>query len=267
MTITTLDGYIGASKQLVEYAKLTAQVTAANIYSSMFDRAGQPGAGTLVGSSTNPGVVPDGSAGNNGYPKILAFGGGNTGYLTRAMFASATIQRLALFDRLFVAGDFGHTTGSTTVNGSSYAARVPNTDYSQCEIWIEVTAAFPATATTVSVTYTDAVNGATRTTPTVSVLSAPIARCIQFPLQAGDSSPSKIESVNIATGGASGGFSIMVLRPLLMSRIAIGNVADTFDILRTGAPQVYATSALYVLSCPDSTSSGTIEATFEIANG
>jgi hypothetical protein len=52
-----------------------------------------------------------------------------------------------------------------------------------------------------------------------------------------------------------------------MSRLAIANVADTFDLIRTGAPQVYATSALYVLSCPDSTSTGSIEATFEIANG
>jgi hypothetical protein len=151
----------------------------------------------------------------------------------------------------------------TLASQPSYAARVPNTDYSQCEIWGEVTLSYASSAPTCTVTYTDAVNGAGRSTGAFTITGLTIGRAFQFPLQAGDASPSKIESVVI--GGAA--INIMVLRPLLMSRLAIANVADTFDLIRTGAPQVYATSALYVLSCPDSTSTGSIEATFEIANG
>ena len=74
MAITTLDGYIASAKQLVPWIKTAARTTVAAGWFSLFELAGNPGAGTLAGSSTTAGVVPDDTVA--GFPSLSTFGGG-----------------------------------------------------------------------------------------------------------------------------------------------------------------------------------------------
>jgi hypothetical protein len=78
MAISTLDGYIASAKQRIPLIKTASRTSVANIPFSVFDLAGNPGAGTLAGTSTAAGVVPtDATA---GCPIINAYGSGTVSY-------------------------------------------------------------------------------------------------------------------------------------------------------------------------------------------
>lgn len=264
MAINTLDNYIAAVKQRVQYCKRTSRTTVANGWFSMFDLAGQPGAGVLAGSNTESGVVPTDAIA--GYPLISAFGAGTTGYLSKLEFANTVACRISIFDRLFVAGAYAFNASTTLSSIPTFISRLPNNDYTDLEIWIEqVTAATGNQA--VSVGYTNQAGTSERTTGAVGIGSAPtVGRCWQLPLQAGDSG---IQTINTVTGSVAtvGTFNVMVLRPLWSGRVPLANGGDVHDMLRTGLPLVYDSSSLFILVCPDSTSSGIPELSMEIANG
>jgi hypothetical protein len=264
MTITTVDGIIAAAKQKIQYCKTPGRTTVAAGWFTGFDLAGAPGAGTLAGSSTAAGAVPD--DGVAGYPPVNAFGGGNTGYLSRVEFANTVACRIALFDRLFLAGAYAFNAAVTLAGQPSYAGRVPGADYTGLELWIEAVTAFTGNLS-VAATYTNQAGTAGRTTGTFGTGAAlTVGRAMQLPLQAGDSGIQKVESVTgtIATVGT---FNVMVLRPLWSGRVPAANAGDVHDFLRTGMPQVFDTSALFALVAPDSTALGIPEMSFDVVNG
>lgn len=264
MAILTLDQLVAAAKQRIPWIKTTTRTTVAAGWYSLFDVAGEPGAGTLAGINTANGVVPDDTVA--GYPALTAFGGGNTGYLSRVEFGSSVACRLAIFDRLFVAGAYAFNANTTLASQPTYSARVPGGDYSGLEIWAEmVTAATGNQA--VNVTYTKEDGTAGRTTGATGIGAAPaIGRCWQLPLAAGDKGVQKIEVVvgSVATVGT---FNVQVLRRLWTGRVKIANDGDVHDLFKTGMPQVFDTSSLYVLVAADSTSSGIPDIAMQIANG
>ena len=93
MAITTLDGYIASAKQRIHWVKTAARTTVAAQPFSLFDIAGNPGAGSLAAGNTANGVVPTNAIA--GYPVINAFGGGATGYLSKMEFGSTVACRIA----------------------------------------------------------------------------------------------------------------------------------------------------------------------------
>ena len=97
-------------------------------------------------------------------------------------------------------------------------------------------------------------------------LALPVGRMIQIPLAAGDSGVQQITRVR-GTVASAGTFNVMVLRPLWGCRVTIPNDGYVHDLLRTGLPQIYSTSALYVVLYADSTAVGLPLMTLEIAVG
>jgi len=264
MAITTLDGLIGAPKQKLSWMKTATRTTVAAGWFSLFDIAGDPGAGTLAGSSTAAGVVPTDAT--NGCPVINAFGGGSTGYLGNLSFASNVACRIRLFDMLFKAGAYAFNANTALASQPSYAGRLPGTDYKQTELWVEtVTAATGNLA--VNVTYTDQDGNTGATTGATGIGAAPtVGRCWQLPFAAGDSGVQVV--TNVAGSVASAGtFNVLVLRPLAEMRVRSINDGDVFDALRLGLPQVFADSALCALVSADSTSSGLPDLELMIYNG
>lgn len=264
MAITTLDGYLAAGKQNVAWSKTATRTTVANGWFSLFDIAGQPGAGTLNVGNTANGLVPtDATA---GYPIVSAFTGANTGYLGRVEYASTVACRIALFDRLFVAGAYAFNANTSLASQPPFSARVPGANYNGLEIWVEqVTAATGNQA--VNVTYTDQDNNAGATTGAVGIGAAPtLGRCWQLPLAAGDSGVRLVQTVvgSVATVGT---FNVMVLRPLWSGRVIAANYGDVRDAIQNGLPELYADSALYAMVCADGTSSGLPECSFQVVNG
>jgi len=277
MAITTLDGYIASAKQRVQIVKTVVRTSLAVTPFSMFDVAGQPGAGVLAGTSTSAGVVPTDAT--VGCPDISFTSG--VGYLSRVEYSNTVAGRLGIYDMLFKAGAYAYTAGTTTLSlQPDYSSRCPDYPGSGTtwggglEIYAEVSTAFlTGNAWQLQVTYTNSLGQAGHTTVITPVLAAAaliLGRVFQLPLQAGDVGVQKIESVIVAnpvTAMTAGAFNILVLRPVYTSmRSKIAGDGDVHDILKTGMPVIYNNSALIMIPEADSTSTGVPEVYFEIAS-
>lgn len=265
MAISTLDSLIASAKQRIAIKKTTARTSVANGWFSMFDLAGDPGAGTLAGTSTTTGVVPDDAT--TGVPIVNTFGGGAVGYLTNVEFANIVASRITIYDLLWKAGAYAFNASTTGQTPASYSARVPGgTDFTNTEIWVEqVTAATGNQA--VNVTYNNQSGTTGRSTGAVGIGAAPtVGRMWPLPLQAGDSGVQGVTGVvgSVATVGT---FNVLVCRPLWTGRVIAANYGDLHDYMRVGMPRVFDTSALAIMVNADSTSTGTPELMLTIANG
>lgn len=267
MAITNEAELIAAAKQLIPFVKTQTATTVAAQPHSLFDRAGFPGAGSLSIGNTTTGVVPE--AGNTGFPAIAAFGGGNTGYLSRYEFASTIACRLCLYDRLFHAGSVSATSNATTSLSTqpSYAARLPGGSYAGLEILVEINAAVSNNACNVSIGYRNQADSDV-TSATVSIQNFATGRIARIPLNAGDTEVRRINSIIISgTSASTGSVNVVLARRLVTGRVRSANDGDTFGWARTGLVQVFETSALWMCCTADSTSSGVPDCLIEIANG
>ena len=261
MAINTLDQFIASSKQLVSYHKTASRTTVAAAAFSVFDLAGNPSAGTLAIGNTTSGVVPTSSVA--GYPKLNSFSGLD-GVISGVTFGNSVACRFTLFDCLFSAGAFAFNAASALTGQPSYLTRVPNLN--NTEIWIECVTAFTGNQS-IAVTYTnqDGVTG--KTTGTIATGIAPtVGRMLQLPLASGDTGVRTIESVT-STVATAGTFNVHVMRRLWSGRVRIANDGDTHDMLKTGLPPLYDTSALRFVVYTDGTSSGIPELQLEVAVG
>lgn len=262
MSITSLNDLIVSAKQKVTYQKTANRTTVANITFSLFDIAGNPGAGTLAIGNTANGTKPDDSVA--GYPTINAFGGGAVGYIGNVELTNSVASTITLFDRLFAVGAIAFTGATTTLSSQpSILGRCPDGAGYGNQIWVEVVTAFvTGNNWQVQVTYTNSAGVAARTS-IISIAQATanltLGKCFQLALQAGDSGVQKIESVIVTNGATAmtvGTFNVMILRPLWMGRINQANTGVKDDYSKVGLPIIYTDSALYPLIATDSNSSG-----------
>lgn len=263
MAIASFDQAIAAAKQYLSVAKTAVRPSIAASWFSVFDLAGNPGAGVLAGTSTAAGVVPtDATA---GCPTIGAFGASALGYLWQLDYGCSVACRLKLFDMVFKAGAYAFNAAQALTGQPSYASRMPGGSYSDTQIWIEAVTAFTGNLT-VTITYTNqsGVTGRTATLATGTALT--VGRLMQVPLQAGDTGVLAITNVagTVATAGT---FNVLVLRPLWSGRCRTANDGDVHDFTKTGMPQVFADSALFLAVAADSTSTGIPEIELVVANG
>ena len=262
MPIASLDDYIAAHKQYLNFCKVATRTSVIGQPFSVFDVAGATGAGTLAGANAVNGVIPTDAT--PGYPDMDDFGANQKGYLSRVISTNNVACRLAVYDRLWVAGAHAYNANVTYTAQPPYSARVPSGNFSDLKIVIECVTAINGSPS-FNVTYVNQV-GETKTTGPMPVGSTmTVGRCFEVPLVPGDTGVQKIISV-VGTGGTSGTFNINVLRPIWDGRVAFGNDGDNMDMLRTGMPEVFATSALYVLVLSDTTNTGTLSISLEIAS-
>ena len=264
MAITSRDGWFASAKQRCPWSKTTTRTTVAQRWFSLFDIAGNPGAGTLNAGNTANGVVPTNVT--NGYPPINAFGASAAGYIGRVGFSSTVACRIKLYDRVFHAGAYAFNANTALSSQPSFSGRMPVGSFTGTELWVEqVTAATGNQA--VNVTYTDQAGNTGNTTGAVGIGAAPtVGSCWRLPLAAGDSGIQAVTNVagTVATAGT---FNVMVLRNLWEGRVIVAGWGDVHDLLRTGLPPVFADSALYVMVAADSTSSGLPELNIDVVNG
>ena len=264
MALTSFDpGFVGAAKQYASLVKTTSRVAIAASWFTTFDLAGNPGAGTLAGTSTAAGVVPtDATA---GCPMIDAFGASATGYLMQVDFGSSVACRMKLFDMVFKAGAYAFNANQALAAQPSYAARMPGGSYGDTMIYIEAVTAFTGNPT-FTITYTNQAGTAGRTATLAAGLAPTVGRMMIIPLQAGDTGVQKIDNVT-CTVATVGTFNVLVLRPLWSGRCKIANDGDVHDLSETAQAVLFADSALILAVAPDSTATGVPELEFVIANG
>lgn len=263
MAISTFDEFIASTKQYLSMMKTASRTTVATGWFSVFDLAGNPGAGVLAGTSTAAGVVPtDATA---GCPTINAFGASAVGYLAQVDFGGSVAARLKIFDMVFKAGAYTFNDSLALSGQPSYADRMPDGSYGDTQIWVETVIAFTGNPT-FTITYTNQ-SGVTGRTATLVMSSAPtLGRMLQIPLQAGDTGIQAITKV-VATVATAGKFNVLVMRPLWSGRCRVANDGDVHDLTKTGMPVVFADSALVLAVAADSTSSGIPEIELVIASG
>jgi hypothetical protein len=264
MAISSFDpGLIGAAKQFAGLAKTASRTAVAASWHSVFDLAGNPGAGTLAGASTTTGTVPtDATA---GCPDIRAFGVGNTGYLAQVDFGSSVACRIKLFDLLWKGGAYPFNANTSGNTPASYASRIPGGVYGDEQIWLEQVTVGTGTQA-VNVTYTNQAGVAGRSTGTINTGVNIAGRMWQLPLQAGDTGVQGVTGV-VGSVASAGTFNILVLRPLWSGRVRTANDGDVHGPDRTLLPQVFEDSALFMAVSPDGTATGIPELEFVIANG
>jgi hypothetical protein len=188
---------------------------------------------------------------------------------------NSVVGRIELWDVLWGgniptgASGFGALQTLTVSSPASYLGRVPGGVGHGLRIFLEITTTMSATATTVSVGYTNSDGTGSRSTGATASLSGFTAgRWVELPLQAGDRGVQEID--NIVIGGATnaaGIANVIVCRPLWSSGTRVANSGSYDGIDMTGMPIVYDTSALVVTTVADSTSSGVPDLLIEIANG
>lgn len=265
MAIATLDQYIAAVRQRVTYSKTASRTSVAAIPFSLFELAGNPAAGVLAVGNTANGIVPtDATA---GYPSINNFAGGALGYLGSVQFGNSVAGRITMWDCLFSAGAYAFNSNVVLTAQPSYSGRViGGTDFTNTELWVEAVTAFTGIPT-VTVTYTNQAGVTGKTTGAISlVLALTVGRMVQLPLAAGDTGIQKIESV-VCTVATVGTFNVHVMRRLWTGRVRINNDGDAHDMLKTGLPRVFDSSALRIAVAADSTATGIPEMQFEIVSG
>jgi hypothetical protein len=264
VAITSFDpGLIGAAKQYASFAKTASRTSVATSWFSVFDVAGNPGAGVLAGTSTTTGVVPtDATA---GCPTIGAFGGGATGYLAQVDFGSSVACRIKLFDLLWKGGAYAFNASTSGNTSTSYASRIPGGAYGDEQIWLEQVTAGTGVQNA-AVTYINQAGTAGRSTSTVATAANIVGRMWQLPLQSSDTGVQGVTGVvgSVATVGT---FNILVLRPLWSGRVKIANDGDVHGPDRTLMPEVFTDSALFMAVAADSTATGIPELELVIANG
>jgi len=252
MPIVSLDNWFASNKQQFTMFRSASATTVAAVPFTVFDLAGQPGAGTLAGTSAAAGVVPTDL--DNGFPAITPFVGAK-GYLNNVVMSNTVACRIYLFDMLFKAGAYAFNANVTLAGQPSYSSRVPGgTDYTSTELWIEAVTAFTGNQS-IAITYTNQAGVAGRTTGTIATGVAPIIRrMFRLPLQAGDTGIQQVNSV-VSTVSTAGTFNVLVLRRLGTGRVGTNGLFN-LDLAFNGSPEIFATSALYPVIVADSTSSG-----------
>ena len=264
MTITTYDGLIASPLQRIQMKRTASVTSVAAQTTTVWQAAGNPGAGTLAIGNTANGVVPTDAT--TGYPPINAFGGGAKGTISRLVFSNSVASKIELFDRVFACGAYAFNANTALVSQPSFSSRIPGgTDYNGLMLYVEAVTAFTGTPS-FSINYLDQ-GGAAGATGVISAGAALIVgRGLFMPLAAGDSGISQITNVacTVATAGT---FNVSILRPLGEGRGDIANWQERQDWFGTGGPEVFADSALYPLVTPDSTATGLPTITVDIRNG
>lgn len=270
MAIVSADGVVAAAKQQVRIQK-AAVTSVASTWYSLYTAAGTPGAGAGAVGNTTTGVLVDGTA-TAGFPPLTTFGGGNTGYLAAVDFSNSVAGRFALKDRIFHVGAISMLALGTTTLATQpvITGRFPDAAGAGAEIWLEFVTAVSATATTITVTYTNSAGVAGRTTGASASLSGfAVSRLLQMPLQAGDTGVQKIETIVVGgTVATTGTVNVIIARPLWEGgRVKVANDGDVHGLDRTLMPVVYQTTALWPIFSADSTSTGVSELLLTVVNG
>lgn len=249
------------AKQRVTLSKTASRTAVATGWFSVFDLAGNPGAGTLAVGNTANGLVPtDATA---GFPRIDAFGATLPGYLSGAEFSNTVASRLQVYDVLFWSGAYAFNANTSLTSQPSFASRLPTCGYVGLELWITAVTAFTGNLT-VTIGYTDDADAA-KSAVLATGAALTVGRCMQVPLAAGGQSIKSITSVvgSVATAGT---FNVMIVRRLWAGRVRSANDGDKHGWADTNLPQVFEDSALLAMVAPDSTATGIPEIVLTVVN-
>lgn len=262
MAIVSLDQLLAASNQLKSFGKVSMAAKAAGTFQSLWTAAGLPAAGANPASLAM--VIPTSATAG-----ALRFVNPATGlsYISKISSSQQTIGTLILYDRIaHSSGLNGTLTTAQAVNG---AALTRHTTGEDVELFLEVYAATGATASNVTISYTNSKGVAGRTTPAIAMQVTPVAgQMLPIPLQAGDTGIRSVQSVTLSASTATAGnFGITLVKRIAEIPITVAGTGVVLDPFALGFPQIENNACLSMMVVTSTTSTGFVTGTINIAQG
>lgn len=215
------------------YASKTSPAVVAGRFVSCYAAAGIPGAGTIPGTGgavctqTDAGALP-----------FTNPGASKTRYLGATQFQSSQTGTLLIFDRLVHNGAFSGTV-TTAQAMTTPAITRPDANGAGVELWVQVYTALGATASTLSISYTNENGVAGRTATIASRSWANAGELVQAVLQAGDLGVRSVQSVTLGTStGTAGSLGVVLMRRVAAIPLALANVGTNLDALALALPVI-----------------------------
>jgi hypothetical protein len=261
MTITTLDGLVAASRTKLPFYKISA-TSLANSYQSLWKTTSLPLAG--ITPPTGSGEVPNKTTlGGFNFSEV---GGSALVYGGRAILTMATLGTLLLYDRLVhTSGLSGNITSEQTVNST---ALTRHTDGAGVELFLEWYTATGASASTVTIVYTNS-SGTTGRIATAAIQTSPAIGTMQkISLQDSDLGIRSVQSVTLSAGtGVAGNFGITLMyriSDLAPEAINNGKVFGPFDL---GLPTIAASPCIALAVLTTTTTTGILQGSIDLLQG
>lgn len=253
MAITTLDLALAGMKPPGYFSKaVTGTLVAARPFSPFY-LAGVPGAAT----APSPGLA---GAALTSYAGQLAIpaASGNTHLARFSGVASAQAGLLLLCDRLWHNSGFTITsTGAQTVNSAAWPARDQNgsTNGVGVILGVEISTAISTNAPTITVSYTNDANTASRTgTNTVATTStSPAGTFYPIGLQAGDTGVRSVQTLTLSASWVTGAMHLVAYRVLATLELSAAGIPNAVDALTSGMPRCYDTTVPFLIFIPQTT--------------
>lgn len=246
MAITTMDQIAAglATASVIDLFAPTATTVAAgfvNLQRAVVTSTGQmavPAAASAGGTLH--------SAGQAGFGNLPDPVGGASRYLAQSALTFATAGSLWFYDRVWSCSGFSGIVATAQAVTSFPTLTRPDANGTGLEIWIECYTATGATASNITVQYTNSDGVAGRSTvSTAHITSMPANRMYRVPLQTGDTGVKSIQSVTLsATTGTAGSFGVTLMRKITVTGTAIANVPVVNDFAALGMPLVQNGTAL-----------------------
>lgn len=265
MALDTINKVVSglASGTLLPIYKASIANQAAGYFTSLWRATGWPAQG----------AIPAGAATcNDTFTGTWALGDSLTldYYVLRAAFAGNIIGTWLLYDRLaHMGGLSGATIGDQTVNVTLTTASGQGrcaVDGSDVEWFAEMYTDIGTAAQTVTVTYTDAIDGTQTTTISIGGTS-PLnraSRCIQILPNAGTTIKS-VTKINFGTTtGTAGSWGITARKKLFAVGQLLANIAPPADFAAIGAPKIADTSCLEICVLCSTTSTGIVQGDIKV---
>lgn len=269
MAITTMDGLVSAlgnSKDQQLFFPSATNVAGGWVWlnyavTSSFGILAIPAASSAGGKTYTQ------TAGVAGYPKWSA--GGASSYIGRIGVSFVTAGTVHIYDTLWACSGFNGTLLTAQAVTGFTGLPTRNTTGAGCEIWVYGTTAVGATASNITVQYTNSSAVAGRVTvATPMIASLPAFRMFQVPLQSGDVGVQSIQSVTLsASTGTAGSFGVMIVDRLCSISSPVPNVSVSADFATLGLPAIDDTSVLSFVSQGTTTSTGIIMGQMSIVQG
>ena len=262
MAIVSLDQLLAASNQLKSFGKVSMTAKAAGTFQSLWTAAGLPAAGANPASLAM--VIPT-SATAGALPFVNPAIG--LSYISKIGSSQQTIGTLILYDRIaHSSGLNGTLTTAQAVNG---AALTRHTTGEDVELFLEVYAPTGATASNVTISYTNSAGVAGRKTPAVAMQVTPVVgQMLPIPLQEGDTGIKSVQSVTLSASTATAGnFGITLVKRIAEIPITVAGAGVVLDPFALGFPQIENDACLSFMVVTSTTSTGFITGTINIAQG
>lgn len=231
MAITTLDGLIGATKQKILWNKTgMSNVAAAGVWTSTWNMAGTPGAGSLT-STASAGSTP--TQATTGGIVFTSAADGTEAYISKVTFAATQVGTWRLYDKMWWAGNLTPAAADYANCSSNGVFTRASAQWGEVELWCETAATLGAATYAQRINFQDASGAAFVGTVTLSQTAAPN----MVPVNMSGRGCRAITSVSGLNAGT-GSFNLMALRPLLEVTIDVANVGKTLDFTQTNLPYV-----------------------------